>query len=192
MNNLLDKPLGIDSLIQDIQIDLYSELASIWQGEIEGYGKIYRNPLNKGNDTPEAYATSKLIIPEWYNSDLDDYKDVYFDDTKASQFCFLQGENDRSEDEYMFSNDCKIVFMSNLDRLYPNVKQRQDSKQEVEAVQILRRISYNRYDVYGIERRIENIFREFSTKEIQFNNMNKRHLFAVNIKLYYSINDKCN
>jgi hypothetical protein len=191
-NNLLNNPLGIDESIQDIQKDLYADLGTLWQGEIEGYGKVYRNPVNTGVDTPEAYATSKIITPEWYNAAKDDYESVYFDDNKACVFCFLIDDEDSSEDEYVFSNNLKVVFMGDLDKIYPGVSQRQDSKMQVEAVQVLRDISYKRYEVLGIERRVESIFREFSSKEIKFDNMDKRHVFAVRLKLNYTINDKCN
>jgi hypothetical protein len=192
MNNLLDIPIGIDEVLQDVQIDLYSELSNIWQGDILGYGKIYRNPVNKGKDTPEAYATSKIITPEWFNSEKQDYESVYYNDNYSSVFCFLTSDEDSSLDENVFTNNTKVIFMSDLDRVYPNVKQRQDSKQEVEAIQVLRSVAYGRFEVLGIERRIENIFREFSSKEVRFDNMDKRNVFAVNIKLNYTINDKCN
>ena len=191
-NNLLNEPLGIDESIQDVQIDLYAELGLLWQGEIEGYGKIYRNPVNTGVDTPEAYATSKIITPEWFNALKQDYESVYFDDNKACVFCFLIDDEDNSEDEYVFSNTAKVVFMGDLDKIYPNVAQRQDSKMQVEAVQVLRDISYKRYEVLGVERRVESIFREFSSKEVKFDNMDKRHVFAVKLRLNYYINDKCN
>jgi hypothetical protein len=191
-NNLLNEPYGIDLLIQDIQKELYEELGLIWQGDIDGYGKVYRNPVNTGLDTPEAYATSKIITPEWFNAEKQDYESVFYDDNKSCVFCFLIDDKDDSDDEYIFNNNCKVVFMLDLDEIYGYVPQRQDSKSQVDAIRILRNISYNRYQVGGIERRIENIFREFSSKEVKFDNMDKRHVFAVNITLNYFINDKCN
>lgn len=191
MNNLLTDPIGRDARVQDIQIDLYSALSAKWQGEIEGYGKIYRNPVNRGTDQPEAYATSKIITPEWFNAVTQDYESVYYNDNKSCVFCFLLNDSDDSEDEYVFTNRGKIVFMSDLDKIYPGVAQRQDSKQEAEAIRILNKISHRRFKILGIERRIENIFREFSSKEVRFDNMNKRNVFAVHIELNYSIND-CN
>lgn len=191
-NNLLNEPFGIDEALQSLQIDLYEELGFILQGEIEGYGRVYKNPVNTGVNTPEAYATSKIITPEWFNAEKQDYESVFFDDNKACVFCFLPDETDDSEDEYVFSNNVKVVFMADLDKIYPNVSQRLDAKLQVQAVQVLRDISYRKFDVIGIERRIESIFREFSTKEIKFDNMDKRHVFAVKIKLNYYINNQCN
>ena len=190
-NNFLNEPYGIDVSMQDVQTDLYDNLATIWQGDIEGYGRVYKNPVNTGVDTPEAYATSKIITPEWFNAEKQDYESVFFDDNKACVFCFIVDENDDSDDEYVFSTRVKVVFMADLDKIYPSIAQRQDAKLQVQAVQALRDISYQRFEVLGIERRIESIFREFSTKEIKFDNMDKRHVFAVNIKLNYTINDKC-
>jgi hypothetical protein len=192
MNNILTAPLGIDESLQDIQILLHEEVSKIWLGDIDGYGRIYRTPLNSGADTPEAYATSKVITPEWFNAEKQNYESVYFNDNKSTTFCFLTSEDDNTEDEYVFSNNVKVIFMSDLDKIYPNVPQRQDSKQEVEAIEILNSISYNRFKITGVERRIENIFREFSSKELKYENMNKHHVFSINITLNYTIANKSN
>ena len=191
-NNLLNEVFGIDNVIQSIQEELYAELSIIWKGDIDGYGKVYRNPVNTGVDTPEAYATSKIITPEWFNPEKQDYEDVFYDDSKSCVFCFLIDDEDISNDEYIFNNKVKVVFMLDLNKIYDVVPQRLDTKSQVDAVQILRDISYSRYNVLGIERRIENIFRDFSTKVIKFDNMDKRHIFSVNLQLNYLINDKCN
>lgn len=191
-NNLLNEVFGIDTVVQSIQKELYDDLSIIWKGDIDGYGKVYRNPVNTGVDTPEAYATSKIITPEWFNAEKQDYEDVFYNDNKSCVFCFLIDDADSSNDEYVFNNKVKVVFMLDLDKIYDVVPQRLDTKSQVEAVQVLRDISYNRYEVLGIERRIENIFREFSTKDIKFDNMDKRHIFSVNLQLNYLINDKCN
>tara|TARA_R110000822_G_scaffold2062_1_gene9742 strand:- start:2797 stop:3369 length:573 start_codon:yes stop_codon:yes gene_type:complete len=187
MNNILANPLGIDQRIQDIQTLLYEKVSSLWLGDIDGYGRIYRTPLNSGADTPEAYATSKIITPEWFNAETQEYESVYFNDNKSTTFCFLTSEVDSTDDEFNFLNNVKIVFMSNLDKIYSNVSQRQDSKQEVQAIQILRDISFGRFHVTGIERRVEKIFQEFSSKEAKFDNMNKNHIFSININLSYTI-----
>jgi len=187
MNNILTNPLGLDERLQDVQISLYEEVSKIWNGEIDGYGKIYRTPLNSGIETPDAYATSKLLIPEWFNAEKQGYESVYFNDNKSTTFCFLTDDEDSTEDEFDFTNNVKIVFMSNLDKIYPNVLQRQDSKQESQAIQILRNICYNRFKITGIERRVENIFKEFSSKDAKFDNMNKHHIFSINIKLSYIV-----
>lgn len=192
MNNLLETPYGKDKVIQELQVQLYSELSKIWGGEIQGYGKVYRNPLRDGRQTPQAYATSRVVIPEWYNALTKDYENVYYDDNYSCVFCFLPSESDTTEDEYIYSNKTKVIFSSDLNLIYPNETQRHDSRQQVEAVQLLRELSYGNYEVGEIEERIENIFREFSVADIKNNNLNKRHVFAVNITLNYYINDKCN
>ena len=190
-NNLLNEPFGIDEALQRIQIDLYQEMGLILEGEIEGYGRVYKNPINTGSKGSEAYSTSKIITPEWFNAEKQDYESVFFDDNKACVFCFLPNETDESEDEYVFSNNVNVVFMADLDKIYPNIPQRLDAKLEVEAVQVLRGISYSQFEVIGIERRIESVFKEFSINEIKFDNMDKSHVFAIKIKLTYDINNKC-
>jgi hypothetical protein len=192
MNNLLAETYGKDSVLQEIQTELFEELSNIWGGDIQGYGRVQTNPVNSGRGTAEAYATSRVAIPEWYNSDKGDYESVYYDDNYSCVFCFIPDERDDSEDGVVFTNNVRVVFSSDLDKIYPNNSQRLDSKQQVEAVKVLRDLSFGMFEITGIDSRIENIFREFSTGTVKYNNMKKRHVFSVNIKLNYTITNKCN
>lgn len=192
MNNLLDKTYGKDAVIQDVQIDLYSELSNIWDGTIRGFGSVQTNPVNSGQETAQAYETSRVAIPEWYNAEKKDYESVYYNDDYSCTFCFIPSDKSTTEDEYMFKNEVRVVFSSDLDKVYPGNTQRLDERQVEDAVRILRKISYNRYVITGTQSRIENIFREFSTKGIKFNNMVKKHVFSVIIDLNYNLTTKCN
>ena len=117
MNNLLSNPVGLDSTIDKIQKDLYEQLCSVWEGEIEGYGRVYKNPVNTGESIPDYYQTSKIVTPAWYNSKLDDYEDTYYDDNKAAVFCFLTQENDSTEDSVVYTSSIKIAFMVDLSKI---------------------------------------------------------------------------
>ena len=55
MNNLRINTIGIDVSIQEIQKSLYKYLSQRWDGEIEGYGRVYKNKNSEGD-----------FIPEWY------------------------------------------------------------------------------------------------------------------------------
>jgi len=191
MNNLLSNPVGLDSTIDKIQKDLYEQLCSVWEGEIEGYGRVYKNPVNTGESIPDYYQTSKIVTPAWYNSKLDDYEDTYYDDNKAAVFCFLTQENDSTEDSVVYTSSVKIAFMVDLSKIYPTGKDRQDSRAQMDVAEILRNYNFEKYNITGLERRIDFVFREYLTSSIRFNDMHPLHCFAIKIDLEYFLTDKC-
>jgi len=191
MNNLLSNPVGLDSTIDKIQKDLYEQLCSVWEGEIEGYGRVYKNPVNTGESIPDYYQTSKIVTPAWYNSKLDDYEDTYYDDNKAAVFCFLTQENDSTEDSVVYTSSVKIAFMVDLSKIYPTSKDRQDSRAQRDVAEILRNYNFEKYNITGLERRIDFVFREYLTSSIRFNDMHPLHCFAMKIDLEYFLTDKC-
>jgi|TARA_R100000541_G_scaffold53092_1_gene60976 hypothetical protein len=191
MNNLLNTAVGIDKTILDIQTDLYNQLSDVWAGEIDGYGRVYKNPTNTGEDIPDYYRTSKIVTPSWYNAKLQDYEDTFFDDNKAGVFCFLTQENDDTQDSIVYTSDVKIAFMVDLSKIYPTLDERQDSRAQRDVVEILRNFSFERYEITGVERRIDFVFREYTTSAIRFDDMHPLHCFAVKIKLEYFLTDKC-
>jgi hypothetical protein len=191
MNNLLSNPVGLDSTIDKIQKDLYEQLCSVWEGEIEGYGRVYKNPVNTGESIPDYYQTSKIVTPAWYNSKLDDYEDTYYDDNKAAVFCFLTQENDSTEDSVVYTSSIKIAFMVDLSKIYPTSKDRQDSRAQMDVAEILRNYNFEKYNITGLERRIDFVFREYLTSSIRFNDMHPLHCFAIKIDLEYFLTDKC-
>lgn len=191
MNNVLTTPYGIDETIQSFQIDLYREIGNVWSGDIDGYGRVEKNPVNTGEETPEYYQTSKIVIPEWYNSVRKDYEEVYYNDDKSCVFCFLKGDNDTTEDGVLFNSKVKCVFMVNLKKIYPNDTERLTSKAHRDAMEVFRRFGFNKFTITGIEQRIEIIFREYSNVNIKFNDMHPLHCFAITMDLQYYLTDKC-
>jgi len=191
MNNLLSKPVGLDETIAVIQKDLYRELSLVWQGQIEGYGRVYKNPVNTGESVPDYYQTSKIVTPAWYNAKLDDYEDTYYDDNSAAVFCFLTQENDSTQDSQVYTSEVKIAFMVDLSKIYPTSSERQDSRAQRDVAEILRNYNFEKYNITGIERRVDFVFREYLTSSIRFNDMHPLHCFAMKIDLEYFLTDKC-
>lgn len=191
MNNLLVNAVGIDETIKGIQKDLYNELSKVWKGDVDGYGRVYKNPVNTGESIPDYYQTSKIVTPSWYNALEKDYQDVYYDDDKSAVFCFLTTENDTTLDSVVYNTDIKIAFMVDLEKIYPGDIERSDSKAQKDAIEILRNFSFNKYEINGIERRIDFVFREYLTSSIRFNDMHPLHCFAVKVNLQYFLTDKC-
>lgn len=191
MNNVLTSAVGLDAAIQSVQADLFSSLGDIWSGDIEGYGKIYKNPANTGDEVPAYYNSSKIVTPEWYNASKKDYEEVYYDDSKSCVFCFLVGDKDVTTDEVVYTADVKCVFMVNLEMLLPSYIERQDARAQRDAVNTLRGINFGRYSITDIQRGIDAIFYEYITQRIRFNDMQPLHSFCVNLKLNYYLTQTC-
>lgn len=191
MNNLLTTPIGVDFTIQSFQVDLYRELAKVWSGDIDGYGRVEKVPVNKGDGVPDYYKASKIITPEWFNSVTRNYEEVFYNDKKSCVFCFIKDDIDRTEDEQHFTTKSKCVFMVDLSKIYPNDTERVTSKAHRDAMEIFRNFGFNKFEIKSIEQRIETIFFEYSTTNIKFNDMHPLHCFAITMDLEYFLTDKC-
>ena len=141
MNNLLISSEGLSAAIQTVQEELYASLPNFWAGDIEGFGKVYKNIENSSDDIPKYYKSAKIFIPEVYNSTKGDYEDVYYNDSKSCVFCFLISDKDNTDDELVFKNNVKVVFMVDLSKIYPLDNERQDAKAQKDAIQVLRDIN---------------------------------------------------
>ena len=176
MNYTLTSTLGIDKVIQSIQVDLYDQLS--WSGTVDGYGRIYRN------------TKDDVVIPEYYQGD-NEYKEVYYDDKNSCNFMFVTDEKSTTEDETLFSNETKVVFMVDLSKILPGETHRADETAHRDVIQILRSIAYGRYSITGIDTGIGNVFNGFETSKIKFHDIQPLHCFSVNLKLSYYLTDKC-
>lgn len=191
MNNTLTSPIGIDEAIQDFQTDLYAELGSVWSGNIAGYGKVYKNRHATREEIPEWYRSSKIYFPEWYNAEKKDYENVYYDDNYGAVFCFLIDDRDTTNDSVVYTSTVKIVFMVDLEKIYPDDEERVDEKAHRDVIEICRNFSYRAFRVTGIQRGIETIFTGYTTGEIKFDDTHPLHCFAVVTELEYFLTDKC-
>ncbi len=178
-NNTLTILSGIDETIQGVQKHLFSELALIWSGDIDGYGRVSKNIQGGEN------------IPEWFNASKLDYEEVYYNDEKSCVFCFLVGDTDSTEDEVLFVSDVKCVFMMDLSKVFPGITERQDATAQLDAANSLREIAYERYFISEVQRGIENVFLGYDTSKIGFNDIHPLHCFSINLKLNYYITEKC-
>jgi hypothetical protein len=191
MNNILTSAEGLSSAIQSIQEELYTALPKFWSGDIEGFGKVYKNVQNSSDNVPDYYKTSKIFVPEVYNSLKSNYEDVFYDNSKSCVFCFLIDDKDTTDDRVLFTSKVKVVFMVDLSKIYPTYKERQDGKAQKDVVEILREINGD-YEINEVQRGIDNIFNEYTTSKIKFNDIQPLHAFSINIDLNYYLTDKCN
>jgi len=181
MNNTKNSVVGIDKTLQEIQESIYTLLGNLWAGEIEGFGRVYKNDSDKGS------------IPEWYNSLNKDYQDVYYNDNKSCVFCFLVGDDDSTDDELVFESKVKCVFMVDLSKIYADNTSRNDSEAHRDAVQMLRSSDFNNIDITQVQRGVENVFSGYFTDKVKASiDMQPLHCFSVNFDLQYYLTDKCN
>ena len=80
--------------------------------------------------------------------------------------------------------------MVDLSKIYPLQNERQDAKAQKDAVQALRDIS-GEFIVNEVQRGIDNIFNEYTTSSMRFNDLQPLHAFSINIDLNYYLTDKC-
>jgi len=179
MNNLLTSAIGIDVVIKDIQTDLYTELVKRWSGQIDGYGRIYKNEDKDGK-----------FYPEYYKGD-NQYRDVFYDNKLGGNFFFIDSDSSKTDDELIYTSNVKCVFMLNLSNIFPNDSERSDTKAQRDAIDILRDISYERFLITGISKTAKEVFSGFDIDKLKFPNIHPSHCFSVNIDLYHYITDKC-
>ena len=177
MNNILSDTIGIDSVIQMIQLNLYNKLPNYWAGSIDGYGRVYKN-IDHNNDNS---------IPQWFDSSKLEYVDVRYNDNVNCTFCFIDSDNHDSEDGEVFTSNVKCVFMVNLNKILPSYEERADAKAQMTVLNILQDLSSNGYTITKVEKGISNVFSGFDTKKILNSDIQPKHCFSVNIKLSYHL-----
>lgn len=179
MNNTITTTVGIDTVIQSIQTELYDSLVIDWVDSIDAYGRVYKN-INADNET----------TPQWYKGS-DEYKDVYYNDSYACNYIFIDDDNHNTEDEVVFTTNVKVVFMVDLSRILPLEQGRADMVAQNKVVELLRENALGRFTVTGITKGLRNVFSGFKTDSIRFSDIHPFHCFSVNISLNYYLTEKC-
>lgn len=167
--------VGIDKVIEPIKNGLYKHLTGIWDGGIKGYGRVYRNE-NDG-ESP---------VPEWFNSEKEEYEPVYYDDSFGASLFFIEDQTHETKDEFIFDAKIKAVVMADLNKIYPNYKDRVDEEARMVVLRYLQENAYHgNYRVTGIVKTINSVFLGFDRTNIKFNNFGKYVTFAIKLTLYY-------
>lgn len=170
-NQIIQNPKGIDKTIQPIQTDLFNKLD--W-GNIDVFGRVYRNQSKEKGIIPEAFIGES------------DYVDVYMDDTVNATICFIDDTDHKALPGGFFETDLKVVFSVNLKTIKQSAENRADSEVQIDALKILNR--HKIFTVSGIEKGVETVFKGFDINHIKLTDMQPYHVFAVVGKLKYKIN----
>lgn len=168
--------IGIDAKIQIIQNQLFSQLK--WQN-VDFYGRVQKT-IKKDFDgiVPEVYVSQK------------ERKEVFYDDKNAigGNVFFVDNDEHTTKDGVLFTAKVKVVFMLNILKIKELIIFRPDSEYQEIVLKLINRI--NVIQVTGIEKGIENVLSEFSTKGIELNDLNPYHIFSVNGNLNYNLSCK--
>lgn len=181
VNHTLATPIGLDKTIQRLQTKIYDLLTVRWSGNVEVYGRAYKN---QKKDTG--------FVLEWWNAAKEDYEDVYFNDSSSDAVIFfIDSRTDVSEDRNAFLADVKLVVMCNLEKILPPIgnNKRRDEESHRDVMEAIR--SANAITTTGIEKDMNDIFSGIDTKKIKFNNIHPLHCFAIPLRLSYYLTDKC-
>lgn len=179
MNNKNTDPIGIDEVIEKVKNDIYDNLVDLWGGEIDAYGRVYKNINSSNQFKPEAFYGEG------------EYKEVFLNDEVSCTFFFLEGDKDTTEDEILFVSDVKVIFMVNLKEIYPNNKGREDERARAVAVDVLRDFTFHGYTIKGIQKGLKNVFLGLDISQMKYQDIQPYHCFSIEIDLEYYLTKIC-
>ena len=177
MNNLRTNISGLDAVLDTFQKDLYDSLASNLNFEVYGFPRVYKNNTDKG------------VVPEIWNEAKNDYDEVFLDNNQDLSFFFIDGDVHTTDNGNFFKAPLKIVFIANLEKF--DTISRADSELHRLAVHSIQEDTYQDFIIDGIEKGVENVFRGFKTDQIQADDLQPWHIFAVTGKIGYYLNQRC-
>lgn len=179
MNYVNTDTQGIDTVIERLKDYFYDALSIVWSGEINAYGRIYKNVDSMNRVKPERYVAKG------------DYREVFLSDKIAAAFFFLTSDRDTSTDEMTFVSPTKIVFMVNLEKIYPSAAGREDELARVDASDIIREYTYQNHDITAIQKGLTQVFAGLDISQMKYSDIQPYHCFAVEVDLQYSLTKKC-
>lgn len=144
---------------------------------VDFYGRVLKTLAKDG----------KSFVPEVHISNKE-RKEVFYDDRNApgGNVFFIDDDNHTSKDGKMFTAKVKIVFMLNLDKLFPNSTYRADSEVQETCVNLVQKIKS--LEITGIEKGLKNVLKDFDITKIKCNDIQPYHTFSINGNLKYVFN----
>lgn len=170
MNHTITNPKGIDRAIQTIQTYLFDNLG--W-GDIDVYGRVFKNINKEGKLVAEAYKGNN------------EYIDVFTNDSKNGSVFFIESDVHNSKEGIRFSNSLKIVFMVNLKKVLPGIVHRADMEAEFKAIELLRKT--HRFSFEKMGKGIKESLGEFYTEGIKTDDMQPYHVFSITGEVTYTV-----
>ena len=170
-------PVGIDLVIDRLQEYLYSTLTvaalPVAWPNYESYHRVYVNDSKRG------------VIPEVYTSN-GDYKEVFNTDDFTVTSFWIAGENREVIDqENIYEANISIVFqVDRLNLLFPSVSHRADEELHRQIQQVLKDNQWG-YEVTNFITGIDNVYSEFSTDKVDWDDISFKHVVRFNLTVQY-------
>jgi hypothetical protein len=167
---LKSNAIGVDNLINKMINQLNTGLNVNRSWAVDIYHRVYREP-KEGKYLPYAFSSGK------------DYKPVFVNDKSNGEIGFYLNPN--REVDGNISVDCDIIFSLNLGKIDNSSLQREDEKAIMMALAIVRDFA----DVTAIKTQLRNVFADFDTERIKFQDMQPWINFSFTINLNYKTNN---
>ena len=162
-------PVGIDKPIDIIQNALFNGLVTNGSFvDYTVYPRVYVNESKNG------------IKPENYTS-KNEYKDVFVDDGHAlSSFVIVDPSRD-STTTTNFTPNISIIFQARLDKLITGITHRPDEEFNNQVAVILNKLRSRGITLGGIVTGLENVYAEFDTTSVKWDDMNPFYVVRFNL-----------
>jgi hypothetical protein len=179
---LKDKPVGIDTVINNINDLVFSDLD--WKSTSEfpvnytAYHRALKNPRGAGL-VPEVYEIEK-------NTRYGEYKEAFYDDTiDASSFFYTSDSMDTVDNGRLFNTTLSMVFQVDLSKVANNIYHRGDAEIQRIVVNAINKGLYGK--VSNVVTGVSSVYSEFDQSQIQFTDMHPFHCFRVDIDVNYEL-----
>lgn len=168
-----ENAVGIDVVINDIQIAVSKSLQWV---NYNAYHRIYKNETRTGT------------IPEFYRditqATVGEYEEVYLNDNlDASSFIYKEDNIPAIDAGRMFGTVLSMVFQVNLAKVEGVKDTRNDEEVHRLAIEAINGIKYGK--VSNIITGISNVYSEFDTTQIKWDDMQPFHCFRIDIDVSY-------
>jgi hypothetical protein len=178
---LKDNPVGIDTVINNINFLVYNELDWLSTDtenpvDYNAYHRALKNPKN-GGLVPEVYEIDTVTRQGEYTEAL------YDDNLGASSFFYVEDNQTPIDNGRLFTTTLSMVFQVNLDKVADNIKHRGDAEIHRVVVNAINEGIYGKAS--GVVTGIPNVYSEFDQSQIEFTDMHPFHCFRVDIDVSY-------
>jgi hypothetical protein len=164
-NNLINNPVGIDSVINKIQSKLYNSLNTLWGVEIDGFPRCY-DIIRDKRKTIEHYLGNK------------EYLSLISHD--RNKFFFLSNQDYVQNSYSTYDTVIELYFIVNLSKCKPLLGHRGDEELRLDVINVLSLvgdISPNMKIVKGVE----NVFKGYSYN--LSDDMQPYHSFKISLTI---------
>jgi len=164
-------PIGVDKVIDSMQLHLESQLAfANW----ENNHRAYINPKISGQDG---------FIAEVYVSN-GEYRECFYNDYFNATSFFITSDSANVESGNRISQVVSWILQCDLKKLAPSIIHRADEEIRNKVFNAFKSM-IGMYEIDSIETGIDNVYREFERSKLKNNNMSNLYVLRVNVQVKY-------